>query len=180
MAFAISTSTLFAQSRKEIKKLGIKAETVKVIDVVNGKETEYLESEELFDNNGNTISDKKVNKAGTTIKKETNSYNKNNDLTELAEYGENDVLNTKTVITYDGNGEKTEEKTTDGEGKVKEWIKYGYNARGERMYELKLAPDGKTITKSIYSYNNKGLKSDKKIFDSTDKLITHKRYYYRF
>ena len=70
--------------------------------------------------------------------------------------------------------------TTDAKGKITEWIKCGYNARGERMFELKLDADGKTITKSIYTYNNKGLKAVKKTYDSTDKLISHKKYSYSY
>lgn len=178
--FVFFNNYTYSQSKKEIKKLGIKAETVKIVETVNGQEKEITESEEVYDDDGNTVSDKDYDKKGVVQKKETHTYNKNGDLIEDADYGENETLLKKTVVTYNGNGEKTEEKTTDQSGKITEWYKYGYNARGERTYELKLAADAKTITKSIYTYNNKGLKSEKKVFDAADKLLIHKRYYYRF
>lgn len=178
--FFFASSISFSQSRKEIKKLGIKSETVKIVEIVNGQEKEIIESEEIYDDNGNTISDKELDKNGIILKKKTQLYNKSGDLTEETEYGENETLTKKTVITYNSNGDKSEEKTTDQTGKITEWVKHGYNARGEKIYELKLAPDGKIITKSIFTYNNKGLKSDKKVFDAGDKLLIHKRFYYRF
>lgn len=176
--FPISSS--YSQSRKEIKKLGVKSETVKIVEIVGGQEKENIESEEIYDDNGNTISDKELDKNGIIQKKKTHSYNKSGDLTEEVEYGENEILIKKTTIVYNGNGDKTEEKTTDQTGKITEWLKHGYNARGKKIYELKLAPDGKTISKSIFTYNNRGLKSEKKVFDVNDKLLIHKRYYYRF
>ncbi|MBK7856487.1 MAG: hypothetical protein IPJ79_17755 [Bacteroidetes bacterium] len=178
--FCNMQAAVYAQSRKEIKKLGIKSETVKVVEVANGQEKEIIESEELYDDNGNTVSEKEYDKKGVVQRKEVRTYNKNGDLTEEVDYGENETVIKKTVVLYNGNGEKTEEKTTDQSGKVTEWYKHGYNARGEKIYELKLAPDAKTITKSIFTYNNKGLKSEKKVFDANDKLLIHKRYYYRF
>ena len=77
------------QSKKEIKKNGVSRLTEKLIENVNGKETETIESDEFFDDNGNTLSKKEFNKTGNVLRKEVNVYNKDNHIIESTDFGEN-------------------------------------------------------------------------------------------
>src|SRR5690348_2185184 len=110
------------QSRKDIKKFGIKSTTETVVEYVNGKEVSHIESIEKFDKEGNVIEDTEYNKDHTFKKKESRTYNKAGDVLQEIRYDEKGNLISKHVYTYNDANDIASEQKTDANGKIIEWI----------------------------------------------------------
>lgn len=141
-------STGFAQKKKEIKKYGIRLITVN--ETTQGKT--IPDSKSGFDSNGNLVEEVKYNKEGALKSTVRYKYNKSGDVIEESEYDEKNNLKEKRMTKYDALGQKTEELTI--------------NAAGVQ------------IKKEVFVYDSRGLKIEKRIYDSTNNLITTKKTFY--
>ena len=172
-------SSSFSQSRKEIKKYGIRSTESVITEFVGGKEVTHTDSFEKYDNDGNIIEEVEYNKDGTFKKKYTRKYNKAGEITEEVKYDAKGAIVSKVVTAYNESNDKVNEQTYDGTGKLVEWFKYGYNDLGEKTFELSLDEKGKTIRKSLYVYDKNGLRKERKTFNGRDELIAVKKYNYK-
>ena len=89
LLFALFNFAAIAQSKKDVKKLKIKASTTVVTETVDGNEKSRTDSYQKFDNAGNVIELVEYNKDGSIKKKEAHTYNKNNDVVEEIVFDEN-------------------------------------------------------------------------------------------
>ena len=141
--FSILTLTSFSQSKKEVKKLGIKSSVTVVTESIEGKEKTRTDMSQKFDKNGNVIELIEYNKDGSIKKKEAQTYNKNNDITEELIFDEKGNLKKKITTEYNSNKDKTFETTSDANGKLLEKTQHGYNAKGDRSYEITMDEKGR-------------------------------------
>lgn len=149
LLICMSTS-LIAQSKKDIKKNKIASVTVS--EITAGKT--ISDSKTIYDSNGEVIEKSEYTKEGAL--KKTMKYKLNNlgDVVEEEEYDEKNSLKEKTLIKYNALGDKKEEMVYDGSNKL--------------------------IKKHMYVYDAKGLKTERKTFDPSGKLISTKKFVYAF
>jgi hypothetical protein len=145
-------NTVFGQSKKEIRKAGVKSLTEVITDIQNGKEIVHKDVIRKFDKNGETIDETEFDKTGKIRKRSLTKYNNLNDKIEEIVLDEKGKQIERTFFRYDSKGEKSEE--------------YLFNEKNE------------LLTKSVFEVNNKGLKTERKTFDAKGTLIQHKKYIY--
>ena len=178
-------SSLFAQSKKQIKELKIKSVTEVSILYKDGNESANYKSEySTFDKEGNTTSQIEYNVNGTIKRKETIKYAGKEKVEEIIEHP-NDIdlpqkKYKKTTWKYNSAGDKIEEVDYDAAGNVVRKITYAYNAKRERVFEMEYDGVGKLAKKSAFSYDKKGLKTEKKVYGPGDVLEKHVKYTYTF
>jgi len=177
--FLISFSPALSQSRKEIKKYGLRSVSTSTTINIAGKQHTYTDSFERFDREGNIIEEVVYNTDGTIKKKEVRKYNKAGKLLEESKFAEKGILVSKQILLYNSANDKISEQLLDGSGKIKEWIKYGYNDLNEKIYENQLDETGKVIKKSVYTYDKNGLRKERKVYNSNDELISVRKYTFK-
>ena len=143
-----------AQSKKDIRKNGVKSLTEMIINYHDGKESTHQDSYQKFNKNGDTVDETEFDKTGKIKKRVVTKYNSLND--------------------------KTEETTFDEKGKQVEKLTYKYNSDGEKTEEWLYNDKNELVEKSVYSFNKKGLKTDRKTYDMKGKLIQLKKYIYEY
>lgn len=127
---------LLAQSKKDIRKNGVKGITEVVVEYENGKEVSHNDVSKKFDKEGEVILE--VN------------------------YDKNGALKDKTATKFNRDGDKIEEATFDATGKQINRFVYRYNADGEKSEEIKYDAKNVLISRSVYVINAKGLRTEKK------------------
>ena len=179
-------SSLFAQSKKQIKELKIKSMTETSILYKDGKEVSSYKSEySTFDKEGNTTSAIEYNVDGTVKRRETTKYAGKEKVEEIVEHpsansGDGQKKYKKTTWKYNSSGDKTEEVDFDAAGNIIKKTTYAYNSKGERVFEMEYNRTGKLIKKSAFSYDKKGLKTEKKVYGPGDVLEKHVKYTYTY
>lgn len=139
-----------AQKKKEIKKFGIKSVTV----------TET--------------------KAKKTIIDSRCTYNSMGQLIIEVKYDSEGQLNSTTKYKYNTDGEVIEETEYDSRNGLTEKRTSTFNSFNQKIAELTVDKNGKQIKKSVYTYNTKGLRSEKKVYDGGNTLISTKKASYEF
>jgi hypothetical protein len=178
-----------AQSRKDVKKYGIKNCTEWVTKNENGKEVSYKESYKAFDKNGNVTEEIEFYRDGRVKKKETFKYDKDGNVLEETLYESKEAktgdpkesqVSKKVSYKYNVNSDKTEEVEYDGSGKIVKKTSYSYNTNGDRTGEVIYDGAGKMHKKVFYTFDKRGLKVEKKTFNSDNTLESTKKYVYEF
>lgn len=150
----ISTKISFAQSKKDIRKNGVKGMTEVIVEYENGKEVSHNDVSKKFDKEGEIILE--VN------------------------YDKNGALKDKTATKFNRDGDKIEETIFDATGKQANRFVYKYNADGEKSEEIKYDSKNTLVSRSVYVINGKGLKTERKTYDVKGKLIQTKKYIYEY
>ncbi len=176
----INSDPLFAQSKKDIKKYGIKSVTVENIEIVNGQEKKITDSFERYHSNGNVIEKKEFGKDGSFKLHESYKLNKNGLPVETIIYSEKGSVVSKTITVYDEEDNKKEETVYNAAGQVTERTKFIRNSRGEKTGEMTYNPEGKLIRKTVFTYDKNGMRTERKTYDGNDKLISSKKYIYTY
>ncbi len=181
-----AASSLFAQSKKQIKELKIKSVVETTVMYKDGKEAANYKSESsTFDKEGNTTVHIEYNADGSVKRKETTKYAGKEKVEEIVEHpassNDNDQKKYKrTTWKFNASGDKTEEIEYDAAGNVTQKTTFAYNSKGERVFEMEYDGAGKLVKKSAFSYDKKGLKTEKKVYGPTDVLEKHVKYTYNF
>lgn len=147
----IVSSTIFAQSKKDIKKNKVKSLTETIISYENGKEIIHNDLIRKFDKNGQVI-------------EETN-------------FDKNGKIKTKTISKFNNLEDKVEETVLDGNNRQISREVYKYDAEDEKSEEWHYNEKNEFESKSVYVVKN-GLKIERKTYDSKGKLIQLKKYIY--
>ncbi|CAN5331065.1 hypothetical protein BH09BAC5_BH09BAC5_26480 [soil metagenome] len=189
LLFFFATS-LFAQSKKQIKELKIRSTTETVVTFKEGKEvSNYKSAYSVYDKDGNTISDISYNADGSVKRKETTKYagkDKTEEIVERPNGGSDNSTDDgpkkykKTTWKYNAAGDKTEEVEYDAAGNVIKKTTFAYNSKGDRLFEMEYDSAGKMTKKIAYGYDTKGLKTEKKIFGPGDVLEKETKYTYTY
>lgn len=184
------TFTARTQSRKDVKKYGIKTCTEWTTKTENGKEVTYKDSYKAFDKNGYTIEETEFTRDGKVKKKETARYDKDGNVLEETSYELKEAkpgeakdatsVGKKVSYKYNVNSDKTEESEFDGSGKLVKKIAYSYNTNGDRTGEVIYDASGKLLRKVFYTYDKRGLKVEKKTYNGDNTLESTKKYVYEF
>ncbi len=109
---------------KQMKKNNIKSVTETFIDYSTGVEVKYVESEEVYDLNGELI-EIKDNKGGKFVMHEK--------------------------YAYDAAGNKVKEVRYDAKGKVERTVEYKYQGK-LKTERIDYFPNGKVRSRKIYTY----------------------------
>lgn len=109
---------------KQMKKNNIKSVTETFIDYSTGVEVKYVESEEVYDLNGELI-EIKDNKGGKFVMHEK--------------------------YAYDAAGNKVKEVRYDAKGKVERIVEYKYQGK-LKTERIDYFPNGKVRSRKIYTY----------------------------
>jgi len=115
-----------------------------------------------------------------TIKDEKLSYDKNGQLTEEIKYGEEGEVVSVTRYRYNAEGDVVEEAEYDGKNSLVEKKTIKYNVLLQKSEELVTGKDGNQIKKITYSYDAKGLRAEKKTYDANNVLVTTKKIVYGY
>ncbi|NVN95678.1 MAG: hypothetical protein HXX18_10395 [Bacteroidetes bacterium] len=143
-------TSVFAQSKKEIRENKITSETVYNTKSADSKEIK--DSYTAYDKNGNAI--------------------------EKIDYNKDGAIKTTEKHTYSANKNKIEETVYDATGKLISKTSYIYNTNDEKIGEIDYDGSGNILKQSYTTYDAKGFKVEKKIFDGNKKLISVKKYVY--
>ncbi len=145
-------SLLFSQSKKELKDAGVISRVENTSKSEKGKTTNYKESFERYDDNGNKI--------------------------EAIEYKSNGDIINYTQFEYNDKGKVIKEKRLNPvNSQPKATINYEYSEDGKLIKELHYDKNNELKKTSEYLYEN-GLKAIKKTTDSKGKVIETKTYTY--
>lgn len=187
LLFVVTSISLSAQSRKQIKEMKIKNCTEMTTLYEGGKETStYKSGFRTFDKEGNTTEDTEYNQDGSVKRKETAKYSGKDKIEEVVdERGDKEAGNSsksykKTTYKYNTDGDKIEEVEYDGAGAVVKKTTYAYNKNKDKQFEMVYDGTGKLIKKTVYGYDAKGLKISKSIYGPGDVLIKMVKYTYGY
>lgn len=123
IALVFAGISAYAQD-KQVKKYNIKSITETFIDYSSGVEVKYIESEEVYDLNGELI-EVKDNKGGKFVMHEK--------------------------YVYDAAGNKVKEIRYDAKGKVERTVEYKYQGK-LKTERIDYFPNGKIRSRKIYTY----------------------------
>ncbi|MEI6696666.1 MAG: hypothetical protein WCO13_11415 [Bacteroidota bacterium] len=143
-------SSVFAQSKKEIRENKIKTETIFNTKTTDDKEVK--DTYTVYDNNGNVI--------------------------EKTDYNKDGVIKTTEKHIFSANKNKIEETLYDAIGKLISKTSFVYNSSDEKIGEIDYDGNGNILKQSYTTYDARGFKIEKKIFDGNKKLISVKKYVY--
>jgi hypothetical protein len=144
------TTFLSAQKKKEIKKYGIQS----AVTTESQGDKSFVDSKELFGSDGRTA--------------EHISYDKNGKLKKTLRY------------KYNEKGKISEEQEFDENNELKETRRFTYNSLDEKSGELVLDKSGTQVKKIVYLYDNRGLRTERRMFDANNRLISVKKTEYKF
>lgn len=123
----ISTNTLFAQKKKDIREASISSKKEWCYIYTNEGEKKYIESEYQYDKRGNTILEKKYDENGNTILHKEYKYNsEGNEIQEIT-YNPKGQIMEKVETTYFKGDLKLEKKVYGPNG----------NLKSKKMFEYK-------------------------------------------
>ncbi len=183
LMLAFIPSILFAQSKKEVQKYKIKSVTEWTTIYKDGKETPAYKSEfTAFNKEGKTTETTQFNPDGSVKRKETTTYDKNDNKieeTKLDNDQQKEKGTKKITYTYNKNNEKTEEIHYLENKMIKKSV-YIYNPLGEKITELNFDETFHLIKKHTYKYSAQSLKIEIKILNGQDVLESVKKYVYEF
>jgi hypothetical protein len=143
---------VFGQSKKDVKKFGIKSITETLTTFVDGKALTINDSYQKFDKKGQLI--------------EEMTYDR---------YGK---VKHKRQMKYNNLGDKEEESTFDSTGHLEAREVYKYDSEGEKIEEIRYGAKGELLSKAIFTLDARGLKTERKTYDAKNKLIEVKKYIY--
>ena len=168
---------------KQQKKHKIKSTTITQTAYENGKPTTYKESYEEFDKNGNTTLFIEYAKDGSVLKKETASYDNNQNVTEQTFFDSKKNKEYKKTYRYSVMKDKTplvEEAEFDASGKLLKKTSYSYTSSGKKASETVTDATGALIEKTLFIYNSKNLKTFKQSFNKSNMLENVKEWQYDY
>jgi hypothetical protein len=151
LTLAILPMLVMSQSKKDIREAGIKSITIYKADYKTGVEKKVKESETTYNSNGSEAEVIEYDDLGKITKHEKYTYNANNDK--------------ETITEYDANG------------KVKKVTKYSYNTNNDKAAEIECDASGNIKKSAKYIYSGK-FKTEKDVYDSSNKLTSKKTYVY--
>jgi hypothetical protein len=172
-----------ALAGKQQKKNKVKSTTITQTIYDNGKPFTYKESTEVFDKFGNTTSLIEYGKDGGIIKKETATFDNNQNVVEETFFNSKTNKNYKKTYKYSVIKDKTplmEEVEYNAAGVVIKKTNYTYNANGKKASETVKDANGNIISKSLFIYNSKNLKTNKQTFNKSNVLETVKEWKYEY
>jgi len=180
LLFLILTVSLsFAQSKKTIKDLKIKSVYTEVTETKKDK-IDFKRTKNLFDSDGNTISEIELDRDSSYKNYDTYSYNNHNDVTEHFEYDKKGRLIKKTVSNYDNLNDKLSEITYDSSNVIIEKVKIHYNNFGQKDEEITYSADEKIKKKIIFKYDNKGSLIEKLIYNEKGEIVYNRKSVYQY
>lgn len=106
------------------------------------------------------------------------TYDKNGNITEQTEYNKDGTIKNKLSMKYDNFKNKIEEIEYEG-NTIKQKRQFSYNTNGDKTVEVTFDAAGKLLKKEIYFYNNKGLRTEKKTYGSSNTLVETHKYTYQ-
>jgi hypothetical protein len=160
---------LGAQSRKDIRKLGIREVREYKLDYKDGQlKAKYLKELRKFDRRGNLILEERFMPDSSLEWRETFTYAKDLLLSEVGEYPNKKQSNgaekhKRYNYNYSRN-EVIEELKLDTAGNVVEKTIINRNRFGDKSEELKFDGAGKLKKRVVYEYNKLGLRTRKSEF----------------
>ncbi len=198
------SSFSFAQGKKELRLNRVKSISELVTVTDEGKEITYKDSYTLYGKNGKVIEKTDFNPDGGIKNKETEKYDRNDNVVEETTYAENgskkkgkknngykeddpnDIptltpeKNSRKIFKFDSDNNKTEETEYDANGNQVKKITYTYTVNGAKSNEIHLNANNKQDHRFVYFYNGKGLRVKKETYDGENKLSAVKIYTYEF
>jgi hypothetical protein len=181
------STTISAQSKKQIKELKIKSMTETQTLYKDGKETVTYKSDYLvFDKEGNSITEIEYNSDGSVKRKQSTVYAGKDKSEEVTEHPNDNDDNSppkkykKLTWKYNANGDKTEEVEYDASGAVVKKTTVAYDAKGNKAFEMEYDGSGKLTQKTAYAYDAKGLKTERKVYGPGDVLLKSVKYTYTY
>ncbi|MBP7497644.1 MAG: hypothetical protein KA792_08290, partial [Bacteroidales bacterium] len=145
----------------------------------NGKLSEELaknlsgsiEEKLVFNYDGlNNLTSKMLFKNNKQFKIEEISYDNNGNKTEEYEYDEKGYLKYKFTFKYNKNNRRIEKCKYNADGGLIVKYTFNYNEKGDKSEEFEYNPDGTVKWKYKYLYDSKGNKIEEKEFMGEDKL----------
>jgi hypothetical protein len=122
MGCILLVSSLYGQSSKQIREMGIKSQTVLEVFIEEGMDQPVIEKKEIYDIRGNII--------------EIIEYNKNGDITNWQKFEYDEDENITSEIQLDDKGKVTSRIRTVYENQLKTEKQY-FDSR-DRMYKKKI------------------------------------------
>ncbi len=176
----LSSIVANAQSRRTAKDMKIKSISIEQKDIKKDSLEISKRTNNVFDKNGNIISEVELNSDSTFKNYDTYVYNKHNDIVEHNEFDKNGKLLRKTISTYDNLNDKTEETTYDSTNTVIEKVKIHYNNFGQKDEEQLLSAEGKMKKKTTYKYDSKGSLVERTYYNSKGEIISIRKSVYQY
>ncbi|MEI6900219.1 MAG: hypothetical protein WCL00_10090, partial [Bacteroidota bacterium] len=176
-------SSLTTFAGKGEKKHKIKSATTLRTVYENGKPTTIKESFEVFDKNGNTIELTEFAKDGSVQRKETYSYDNNNNVTEEIIRDPRKNIDHKKTYRYSVIKDKTplvEESEFNASGSLVKKTAYTYNASGKKASETVTDGSGVVISKQLFIYNARNLKTFRQTINKSNMLENVKEWQYEY
>lgn len=176
----ILTSGIFAQSKKEVKKNGIKSVVESDIVVANGEEKTVKRLEKKFDSAGNVLEKVSYDKQGVLKRKQVYEYNKKNQIQQRTVFDKDGKQVRRLVYDYNPDGQVNSEKNYGSTDELEWEEKTKYNGFGEMISKI-TADDKGNILKSItYTYDKKGMRTERMEIGDNGKLKDGKKYEYQY
>lgn len=187
LLFLLSLSIhLHSQSKKDIRRLGIKEMKEVRVNYKNGTEkNRYLKEIRKYDKRGHLILEEHFLPDSSLEWRQTFNYVKDLLLSEVGEYpnkkeaGDKQDKYKRFSYNYSGN-EVIEELELDASGNVIEKTIINRNRFGDKTEELEFDRDGKLKKRTTYEYNKFGLKTRKSEFNADGELREETIYLYSF
>ncbi len=108
------------------------------------------------------------------------TYDANGNMTEEINYDKEGNLKSIKKFKYNKDGHLIEETEYDEKKDLKEVRLTKYNSLGEKTEEQYLDKDKKQFKKYIYTFSAKGFKTERKHYDANNTLISTKKYAYGY
>jgi YD repeat-containing protein len=108
------------------------------------------------------------------------TYDANGNVTEEINYDKEGNLKSTKKFKYNKDGDPIEEIEYDDKGIIKEIKMVKYNASGEKTEETFLDKDKKQFKKYVYTFDSKGFKTERKQYDGINTLVATKKYTYGY
>lgn len=180
IALSLIPSVSHAQSRRTVKDMKIKSVFIEQKELKKNELVITRLTNNVFDKQGNLISEIERNADSTYKKYDNYVFNKHSDVVEHQEYDKNGRLILKTISTYDNLKDKTEESTYDSTNTLIERVRFKYNNFGQKEEELTLYRDDKLKKKTIYKYDSHGSVVERSSYNEKGELIFCRKYTYQY
>lgn len=172
--------SLFSQSRRTVRELGIKTVSAEQTEYKNGAVESGRNTFMSYDKKGNLLLEIEYNSDSTFRKKELNEYNCKNNLIKNIVFGTNGNVKVTTLIKYNNFGDKIEEIQMDDAERVIEKTVYSYNGFGLKIKETVYDSNQKPKKITEYSYDSRGALTERKTYNDLNELISRKKYIYNY
>lgn len=119
-----------------------------------------------------------INGKSVTYKSLKLSYDGNGNVTEESRFNPDGKLKKRTVFKYNPSNNVVEEREFDGIGNLLGWKETVYNLNEERATESDYDSKKKLVKKTTYKYDGKGLKISRTVANGDGKVTETKTYTY--